>query len=72
MVHGRPQLWSDSNIETVLEALRDNTTLRQLTLPKLDAEGELPQEWNLRELRIVALRTECPRAADVRISEMSD
>ena len=69
---GRPRLWSDSDVETVLEALRENTTLRQLTLPKLDADGELLQAWSLRELRIAALRTECPRAADVRISEWSD
>ena len=70
--NGRPRLWSDSDVETVLEALRENTALRQLTLPKLDADGELPQAWSLRELQIAALRTECPCAADVRISEWSE
>ena len=68
----RSFIWSDSDVETVLEALRENTTLRQLTLPKLDADGELPHAWSVRELRVAALCTECPRAADVRISEWSD
>ena len=64
--------WSDRDIETVLEALRHNTTLRQVTLPRLDAGGQMPQEWSLRELQAATLRTECPRAADVRFNGWSD
>ena len=72
-VHGdRARCWHDRDVETVLDALRVNTTLRQLTVPAINPEGQEPQEWSLRELLITALRTECPRAADVRISEWDE
>ena len=64
----REVCWNDRDVATVLDALRVNTTLRQLTVPAF-AEGQDEQPvWRLCELQIAALRTECPRAADVRVS----
>ena len=59
--------WSDTGVEAMLDAVRHNTTLRQLTLPQ--ADDERSRLSHIRELQLMALRTECPRAADVRFSD---